>query len=189
MKAAHIRNGLLTLGGAVLAGLIVEWTKGFPVLRFLGRAARELWNWLRSPLMVERWFLYLALVGASLLLIGTVARRVSRRAPKWLKYRKARFLELDWRWEYFGSEIAPGTVTPYCPKCLCQMVFEDVNLTSAKPFTMVNCTECDFGIGFDGWASNLRERIARLAEREITTGDWTRRLSPSRGDARPDGTN
>jgi len=168
----------ISLVVVVVGGLIVESLKDFPLSRWVGRGARSIWEWLHQPFTVQRWYLYI-LGGMAVGLVLLAMRRVlGRRQPPWVRtYRSDRFLELDWKWNYWGNQVQEGTVTPFCPRCGTEMVY---SRDGPLGRTIIGCTECNWYPVFEGYPNDIRNRVFRLATRSITTGAWQEAKSKTR---------
>ncbi len=183
MKLATKRQLAVGLVVTIGGGLAVEFLKGFPVLGWIGNALGRLANWLGSPVTIQRWVLISFWI-MLILFVGAIVRRFRRPAgPTWLAYQTDHFLDVTWRWQYFGNSVAEGTVVPYCPKCLCQMVFVNASTYTAVPRTAVTCDECGYSRQFEGYPNDIRNRIGRLVERSINTGTWLKAHAQIDGDA------
>lgn len=182
MKEQHHARRTFTIGlfVTVVGGLIVEVIKGFPLLRWTVAIVEGTARWLGTPVPVPRWSVVLFwMLLAALVWLGV--NRLRREAgPAWLRYREDDFLEFRWRWGYFGQSIAEGTITPYCPHCMCQMIFTAASAYTSVPHTQILCQECGYNRTFDGIAMELRQRVGRLIERSIRTGAWEQAVTKER---------
>ena len=153
---------------AVLAGLVVEWAKDFPVTSWTWRGLVTLWRWLRGHYVVERWYLGLLFLLAIGFVVWTVGRAlVARAQPPWLEYRKDTFLGLEWHWDYIGARLDPGSLHSYCPRCELRLQFYNASVFAAVPHVGVRCADCGYTKDFEGDIDELRDRLARLIERNI----------------------
>jgi hypothetical protein len=75
---------------AMLAGLVVEWAKDFPVTSWTWRGLVGLWRWLRGS--ARDWIRCLALDRAL----------EARAQPPWLESRKDAFLGLEWAYRLYS---------------------------------------------------------------------------------------
>jgi hypothetical protein len=154
---------------AVAAGLVVEWTKDFPVLRWLGRVLVVLVGWLRTPYLVERWYLGVLSLLALALLLVTLRRALPVSNPiPWLSYTRDTFLGIEWQWSYTSSgQFDPHSLLAVCPSCQLMLRFGDVATFAAVPRSAVQCPECGFHKEFEGDLASVRDRVTRLAERKV----------------------
>lgn len=176
----RITKRLAWVGGlatAVLGGLIVEWTKDFPVLRAVLTIATSAWRWLLAPGSLPHW-LILLLVLSTIALFGLLTSMVLRRADPTNGYTSDTFLDIDWQWVYSNGTIYPDAVVPLCPKCRFQMSFIDASNYSVVPRTAVVCEDCGYSRQFEGNHHAVKERVIKLVQRNLRTGNY--RLPSSR---------
>jgi hypothetical protein len=170
----RITKRLAWLGGlatAVLGGLIVEWTKDFPVLRACLAIITAAWHWLLAPGSLPHW-LILVLVLCTVGLIGLLTLLVLRRADPTRTYTSDSFLEIEWQWVYTGGNIYPDDVVPICPQCRFQMTFMDASNYAAVPRTAVVCEDCGYRRQFEGNHYAVRERVIKSVQRNLRTGNY-----------------
>jgi hypothetical protein len=170
----RITKRLAWLGGlatAVLGGLIVEWTKDFPVLRACLAFITGAWRWLVAPGSLPHWLiLVLTLSTAGLIALSTFL--VLRRADPTRTYTSDSFSEIEWQWVYTGDSINPDDVVPICPKCSYQMTFMDASNYAVGPRTVVVCDDCGYRRQFEGNDYAVRERVIKLVQRNLRTGNY-----------------
>lgn len=164
----------LTLGFllTVAAGLVVERWKDFSFLKWLSGATAAAAAWLRESYLIERWYLgVLALMGIGF--VVSIAKRLLRTdtSVPWLTYRQGVFFGLRWSWDYIGHQFDSGSLQAYCPKCDLLLSFTDAAMFAAVPRIAVVCGDCGYRQEFAGDLDSLRDRILRLAERNVRTKD------------------
>lgn len=126
----------------------------------------------RVPLPV--WVIVLggvALVGLLAIGLFTVALFVSGRA-----YRKDRFFEVDWTWTYQkGGAVSAFAVVPRCTDCSCEL--EEEESTRGRDIFLLNCPHCPFKRVLTGGMDAVRDRVAKLIERNVVTREFGRRAA------------
>lgn len=171
---------LAWLGGiatAVVAGLIVEWTKDFPVLKFAGRALGSIWRWLLAPTTLSHWLLTLLILATVFFAGAFFLRLMAEAASPAERYVSDRFLDIDWQWSYSGGQIYADNMIPICPRCSLQMTFADASSFAVVPRTAVICEDCKYSQEFEGNVYSIQSRVIKLAQRNLRTGAYMNRLA------------
>ena len=176
-RTAKILGGLLL---AVSAGLIVEWTKDFPLSRWLIDRAKELWevvvtfgHWLAPPAWIPFWVATL-LVGFALLTIVGMGlwlwvRHLGRSA--FTSYRSDSFLGVQWHWNYIAGRVDEHTLSAICPRCSYRMVYGEARAFQMASRTRIYCEDRGYEQEFEGELGDLRRRVVLLVDRNLRLGN------------------
>jgi hypothetical protein len=88
-----------------------------------------------------------------------------------------------WRWRFISNN--PTGLTPYCPTCDSQLVF-DIEYSSTYPVTVQStvliCERCNRNhpvLREDGTYEGIVKRVSREIDRLIRTGEWRRHVPDS----------
>lgn len=168
LKAKQRWAAIVALLTTVVGGLIVEWTKAFPIFSWTGQRLVVVWGWLRADYSVERWYLYALFLLACLFLIRLVAENIRSAPPaSWLEYRSDTFLGIEWHWDYFANQVEPTSIYGICPRCQLRLSFVNPSEYRAIREIAVRCLDCGYTKDFEGDIDILRDRLERLIERNI----------------------
>jgi hypothetical protein len=175
------------LGGAILTlatGITLDKLKVLPIGDWIASAAMWLWVLVTTTYKLPAWLTWLLITGCVTFLVRTVIAYRKSKAITFQRYNEDTFLDLRWKWQY-GQDgkmtgIKNGSITPYCPKCGVRMNTASLEYGRGNvAIITVSCLACDHAVKVTtGPTSDVRERIAGLVEREITTGNWKKKLSP-----------
>lgn len=165
---------LATFAVTVTAGLVVEWLKGFPVSRLVGRVLAWCWGIFIAGITIPVW-LFTIVTGLALAFLVASARRLFHSPTDWKQYRRDTFLEINWHWDYLYDEIATSTLVPICPKCGYQMSTFPEAPWAPTPQLTIRCDDCGYARQFDGTLDTLVERIVKLIQRKLRTGEYLKK--------------
>jgi hypothetical protein len=169
------KAAISSLAVTVLGGLIVEWWKDFPILRWTEDSLAAIWRWLRVSVVLERWSLYiLLLMAAALCLVVVLGLRRKGTVGHFTNYTTDKFFDIVWFWRYNRDQIDPTSFIGICPKCDLQLVYADSSTHRAVPHTSMVCNECGYSQQFDGRSSDLQHKLSLRVDRELRRKDAAR---------------
>lgn len=94
-------------------------------------------------------------------------------------YRQDMFGSIIWRWSYSGDGW-PLQLRPFCPGCQTRLVY-NTRREFGDHKTDYVCDRCNVLIEtFRGTQPEVIDKIQRLIEREVNSGDWKRKV-PQKG--------
>jgi hypothetical protein len=156
----------------VIIGLTVEWLKGFPISRFIGRAATWIWEQAVRPVTLPAGVLALiVLLAAVLVMLLLVVFWRNGEPIKWTHYQKDTFLGVRWQWSYYSDgTISPSSITPICPRCQFQLAAK----AGDYPYREVkfSCANCHFFHEVDGIGEDVQHHVGLLVQMKLRNGQW-----------------
>jgi hypothetical protein len=165
------------LGGivaAVIAGLIVEWTKDFPFLKWLIRAIRVAIDWLVQPVTLPLWVVLLlsGAVGGTVISLGLGHLRTASSSALVEAYNTDFFFGIKWHWRYLDGQVLEHSIAAVCPSCSYQMVMARGSASILEPRTLVLCEDCKYQQEFEGGGDDVIRRVLLAVQRNLRTGKY-----------------
>ena len=119
---------------------------------------------------IPNWVFYLLLLCVLYVAVSLSILFVKPRQPKVSTYRKDDFLGITWRWSY--QRKLPVDPWCFCPDCNTELVYTYTGSRSDQE-TELFCETCNITkLRHDGDKNYLINRVLRLIERKIRTGEW-----------------
>ena len=123
---------------------------------------------------IPNWAFYLLLLCVLYVAVSLCVLMVKPRQPKVTSYRQDNFLDIIWRWSY--QRKMPVDPWCFCPDCNTELIY---NYTGSRENqeTELFCETCNIAkLRHDGDTTYLINRVLRLIERKIRTGEWKKGL-------------
>jgi hypothetical protein len=195
-KDRSLRNGVIAAIVSAVALPVLAWLFGW--LGALFDALAAVWRFFITSSPVPRWLIALLVLitfGSVYALLKQTLRALAKAAAEssWRAYTQDVFLGFDgalWRWQYSSTDSTVLRVAPFCPRC--DMVlfqrYEGANYIGYQ--TKFLCENCQWeSTEIEGSPDQLEDRVKRLINRKIRSGEWeatVRRLrDTSRQEERP----
>lgn len=152
-------------GGGLLAILYIPG-----VLQWLNESYLLIHNNLFETYTMPNWLFYLLLLSVFYVVVSLCVLFVKPREAKVTSYKQDMFLDIIWRWSYQRKE--PVDPWCFCPDCKTELIY---NYTGSRENqeTELFCETCNVAkLRHDGDTKYLMNRVLRLIERKIRTGEW-----------------
>lgn len=127
-------------------------------------------NHLLTMYAIPTWVLYLLLLCVFYVAVSLMILLAKPRKKKVTSYKQDNFLDIIWRWSYQRKK--PVDPWCFCPDCKTELIY---NYTGSRENqeTELFCETCNITkLRHDGDTKYLINRILRLIERKIRTGEW-----------------
>ncbi len=127
-------------------------------------------NHLLKLYIIPNWIFYLLLLCVLYVAVSLIVLMVKPRQPKVTSYKQDYFLDIIWRWSY--QRKMPVDPWCFCPDCKTELIY---NYTGSRENqeTELFCETCNVAkLRHDGDTTYLTNRVLRLIERKIRTGEW-----------------
>lgn len=158
----------------IVGGLVVEYTKDFPITRWIAGAFSAFFAWLGSQWLVRTWFLLLLglfAVAVVVLVAGIGVTRRRNAVARWRNYTRDTFDGVNWYWRYLDTR--PEQFVAECPKCSYQMKIDnETRLGNYTGRTTVVCGDCGYEVPFEGTPYELQDRLTKLVQRNLRAGKF-----------------
>ena len=165
-------SSLFFLAIACVAVLSGVWAIFFipGALQWLDESYHLIRSHLLATYTLPNWAFYLLLFCVLYVAVSLCVLFVKPREEKVTSYKQDTFLDIVWRWSYHRN--APVDPWCYCPDCKNELIY---NYTGSRENqeTELFCESCNVAkLRHDGDTTYLVNRILRLIERKIRTGEW-----------------
>ena len=140
------------------------------ILPWLNEAYLQIRNNLFKTYTLPNWGLYLLLLCVFYVAVSLIVLFVRPQQPKVTSYKQDTFLDVIWRWSY--QRKRPVDPWCFCPDCNTELVYTYTG-SRADQETELFCETCNITkLRHDGDKNYLINRVIRLIERSIRTGEW-----------------
>lgn len=159
---------LLTIALTLSGLLAMFYIPG--VLPWLDESYHMIHDHLIDTYTMPNWIFYLLLLCVFYVIVSLCVVFVKPGEAKVTSYRQDTFLDIIWRWSY--QKQLPVDPWCYCPDCKTELIY---NYTGSRDNqeTELFCEACNVTkLRHDGDTTYLVNRVLRLIERKIRTGEW-----------------
>lgn len=160
----------------ITSGIAVEIWKGFPVSRLAGRGFAWIWCLATDHISLPVWLFAIIATFASGFLVALGIRFLRTHSePDWTQYTHDTFLDVVWHWDYHSGKVASSRLFPICPKCSYEMKAGPAG-AYYQSRTTLHCEDCGYTHEIEGSVQDLPERVVKLINRMLRTGEYRKRL-------------
>jgi hypothetical protein len=147
-NATHpIRDSVIA--GLILALILAIASRFFPSVdaffTWIWGGITEVWRLLTAHYAVPGWLLLLLALVTAITAIRLVfyvrANLKEEEEPGFRKYTTEKLYGAVWRWRWSGNQIA--NLWCFCPRCDCELVYENPSIYEERPRTKFYCERCN----------------------------------------------